>query len=114
MRLVFVNRKLDVTQSVDAPEYLPSHTSPERKKARAEFRKFLRQYEAMAKVMPTQPYRPPSHPIRGVKELYAQGSFGPLTDVIVGCIQRYGAKDVLDAVFPTGDVPRKNVPFPEE
>lgn len=107
IRLVFLDDRLDLTRSVDAPNELSHTTSQERKKARAAFKKWLRPYAAMA-VMETTGGSC-INPIR-LKHAYEAGEMIDPTD-LVKCIRTKGVAWVVNRVYPRGDIRNFEQPF---
>lgn len=110
VRLVYIDGKLDVSQSCDAPEDMPSTTSDERKAMRKEFRKWLRTYEAMAALMGEAGamycYVPE------VVQAFKQGrEFDPTS--LVNVIATRGAAHVVNLAYPLGNVSRYEPSFME-
>lgn len=112
IRLTFVDGKLDLVNSTDAPDFKASTTSDERKQERKELRKWLRPYEAMVKVV--EPAR--NLVLFGVAAQVAtyrgtDKEFDPTH--LVECIRVHGVKKLIDECLPLGDVHKQHPPFME-
>lgn len=109
VRLSYIDGRLSIPNSKDAPRQLPSTTSPERKEERKKFRKWLRTYEAMAKVM--EPAKSWLRPF-DTKDAYLNGTEFDPTD-LCNVLREKGATYVVNEVFPLGDVANYDQPFME-
>ena len=107
VRLKYIDGKLDTSNSVDAPAKLKSTTSDERKAARKAFKKWLRPYEAMSKIME----RGASYTnFRDIERHYMTNELFDPTG-LAEYIQRNGISAAVDEVYPLGDVEHYNESF---
>lgn len=106
-RLRYVDGKLDTSKSRDCPAQLKSTTSPERKAERKAFKKWLRPYEAMGKIMD----RGASYTnFRHIEHCYMTNELFDPTG-LVSYIQVNGITAAVDKVYPLGDVDHYNESF---
>lgn len=112
IRLTFVDGKLDLDNSVDAPEFMPATTSDERKRERKELRKWLRPFEAMVKIVEPDRHLPLWGVVAQVTSYWkTDKAFDPTH--LVECIRAHGVKNLINQCLPLGDVRRQNKPFME-
>lgn len=109
IRLTFVGGKLDLDNSVDAPEFMPATTSDERKQERKELRKWLRPFEAMVKIV--EPSNIGIWQAAKDVEMYAGLDVDFDSSRIVECIRRHDLAKLVDQCKPLGDVQMKRNSF---
>lgn len=109
VRLRLVDGLLYVAKSRDCPAKLNPTTSPERVAQRKAFKKWLRPYEAMGKIMERgASYVNFSH----IEHCYMTNELFEPTG-LVSYIQLNGITAAVDKVYPLGDVPHYNESFKE-
>lgn len=102
VKLVFVGNRLDASRSVDLPNRMPPVTSPARRAERAEFRKWLKTYVAMAAIVDVNVF-PATSQVRQTVEALRRGAEVDPTPLLAA-IKR--GKNVVGMMYPTGDVVR--------
>lgn len=111
VRLTFVNNKLDVSRSIDAPDYNNPVTSEFRKVQRKRFRPWLKPFEAMAVISDD---RSSWMNTGAVRDAYENAGFvDPVETRLIGAIRHRGAKWVVDQVYPLGDIRTQRPHFKE-
>jgi hypothetical protein len=110
VRLLYVDGKLDVSRSKDAPIALGPHTSMKRIAQRKAFKQWLRPFQTMAVMAPDVVLY--AFDVVRVRQTYEAGEMlNP--DDIVGVFNHKGAAWIINQVYPTGDIPRMAEPFTE-
>jgi len=108
VRLHLVDGKVWVDRSRDAPAKMASTTSAERKEERKAFKKWLRPYEAMSKIVTGHGKLVPTWKmVQDLNRFYITKELFDPTD-LCAYIQATGIAQVVNAVFPLGNVENYN------
>jgi hypothetical protein len=111
VKLVYINGKLDIAQSTDAPNSAGARTSPERKQQRKELRQFLQTYKAMGALMDGVPVFGSRTAADCLQEIQAGNEVDPTP--LASFIKDHSIDQLVNYVHPLGDVVEYDPPFKE-